>query len=36
VEITGEPFDNLKYSFDQRGKTVEIQMYYPPFPWQKR
>jgi hypothetical protein len=36
IKNPGEPFDNLKYTFDQRGKTVEIQMVYPPFPWQKR
>jgi hypothetical protein len=30
----GEPFDGLKYTFNQRGKTVEIQIVYPPFPWQ--
>jgi hypothetical protein len=30
----GEPFDSLKYTFNQRGKTVEVQMYYPPFPRQ--
>ncbi len=26
----------LKYTFDRREKTVEIKMYYPPFPWQNK
>jgi len=29
-------FDNLKYSFDETGKTVEMKMYYAPFPWQDK
>jgi uncharacterized protein (DUF2141 family) len=28
-------FDNIKYAFDEDGQTVEIKIYYPPFPWQK-
>jgi hypothetical protein len=29
-------YDNLKYAFDKDGETVEIKMYYPPFPWQTK
>jgi uncharacterized protein (DUF2141 family) len=32
----GSTFDTLKYPFDASGKTVEIKMYYPPFPWQNQ
>jgi uncharacterized protein (DUF2141 family) len=32
----GMPFENLKYTFDTNGKTIEIQIHYPPFPWQIR
>ena len=28
-------FDNIKYAFSEDGETVEIKIYYPPFPWQK-
>ncbi len=31
---SGTNFNNIKYPFDQDGKTVEIKMLYPPFPWQ--
>jgi uncharacterized protein (DUF2141 family) len=31
----GTSFNNIKYPFDEDGKTVEIKMYYAPFPWQK-
>lgn len=30
----GTNFDNIKYAFDEDGKTVEIKIYYAPFPWQ--
>jgi 4-amino-4-deoxy-L-arabinose transferase-like glycosyltransferase len=30
----GSTYDNLKFNFDEEGKTVEIKMYYSPFPWQ--
>ena len=33
---TGSTFDNLKYAFEKDGDTIEIMMYYPPFPWQKK
>lgn len=29
-------YDNLKYAFKKNGETVEIKMYYPPFPWQTK
>jgi hypothetical protein len=29
-------FDNIKYAFDEDGKTVEIKIMYPPFPWQNK
>jgi uncharacterized protein (DUF2141 family) len=32
----GMTFYNIKYTFDEDGKTVEIKVYYPPFPWQKK
>jgi hypothetical protein len=32
----GNTFDNLKYTFNKDGTTVEIKMYYPPFPWQNQ
>jgi uncharacterized protein (DUF2141 family) len=32
----GSGFDNIKYAFDEDGKTVEIKIYYPPFPWQNK
>jgi hypothetical protein len=30
----GTSFNDIKYSFDENGKTVEIKIMYPPFPWQ--
>jgi uncharacterized protein (DUF2141 family) len=30
----GSGFNNIKYSFDEDGETVEMKMYYAPFPWQ--
>jgi hypothetical protein len=27
-------YENLKYTFDKNGITIEIQIHYPPFPWQ--
>jgi hypothetical protein len=30
----GDTFNNLKYSFNKTRETVEIKIYYPPFPWQ--
>ena len=32
----GITYDNLKYTFNKDGNTVEIKMYYPPFPWQNQ
>ena len=32
----GTSFNNIKYPFDEDGKTVEIKIYYPPFPWQNQ
>ncbi len=32
----GSASNDLKYAFDENGKTVEIKMYYPPFPWQNK
>jgi uncharacterized protein (DUF2141 family) len=32
----GTNFDNIKYAFDEDGKTVEIKIYYAPFPWQNQ
>ena len=32
----GTNFDNIKYPFDEDGKTVEIKIDYPPFPWQNK
>jgi uncharacterized protein (DUF2141 family) len=32
----GSSFDNIKYSFDKDGKTVDLKMYYAPFPWQNK
>ena len=32
----GYTYDNLKYTFSKDGNTVEIKMYYPPFPWQNQ
>jgi hypothetical protein len=32
----GNTFDNLKYAFNKDGETVEIKMYYAPFPWQTK
>ena len=32
----GTSFNNIKYAFDEDGKTVEIKMYYAPFPWQNK
>ena len=29
-------YDNLKYAFHKDGETVEIKMYYAPFPWQTK
>ena len=29
-------YDNLKYAFNKDGETVEIKMYYAPFPWQTK
>ena len=29
-------FDNIKYAFDEDGKTAEIKIMYPPFPWQSK
>jgi uncharacterized protein (DUF2141 family) len=31
----GSSFNNIKYPFDEDGETVEIKIYYAPFPWQK-
>lgn len=33
---TRNTYDNLKYTFHKDGETVEIKMYYPPFPWQTK
>jgi len=30
----GTGFNDIKYPFDEDGQTVEIKIYYPPFPWQ--
>jgi uncharacterized protein (DUF2141 family) len=30
----GTSFNDIKYPFDEDGKTVEIKILYPPFPWQ--
>lgn len=30
----GSSFNNIKYTFDENGKTVEIKIMYPPFPWE--
>jgi hypothetical protein len=32
----GTNFDNIKYAFDEDGKTAEIKIMYPPFPWQNK
>jgi uncharacterized protein (DUF2141 family) len=32
----GTSFNNIKYPFDEDGKTVEIKIYYAPFPWQNK
>jgi uncharacterized protein (DUF2141 family) len=32
----GTRFNNIKFSFDADGKTAEINIIYPPFPWQKK
>ncbi len=32
----GTNFDNIKYAFNEDGKTVEIKIYCPPFPWQSK
>jgi hypothetical protein len=32
----GTSFNAIKYAFDEDGKTVEIKIYYPPFPWQNK
>jgi uncharacterized protein (DUF2141 family) len=32
----GTNFDNIKYAFNEDGKTVEIKIYDPPFPWQNK
>jgi len=32
----GSSFSNMKYTSDENGKTVEIKIYYPPFPWQNK
>ena len=34
--LEGTNFDNIKYAFDEDGKTVEIKIMYPPFPWQNK
>jgi uncharacterized protein (DUF2141 family) len=31
----GTSFNDIKYAFNEDGQTVEIKIYYPPFPWQK-
>lgn len=32
----GSSFNNIKYAFDENGQTVQIKIYYPPFPWQNK
>jgi len=32
----GSSFNNIKYTFDEDGKTVEIKILYAPFPWQNK
>lgn len=32
----GSTPDNLKYTFDENGQTVEVKMYYAPFPWENK
>lgn len=31
----GTSFNDIKYAFVEDGQTVEIKIYYSPFPWQK-
>jgi len=32
----GTSFNAIKYAFDEDGETVEIKLYYAPFPWQNK
>jgi len=32
----GSSWNNIKYPFDENGETVEIKIYYAPFPWQNK
>ncbi len=34
--LRGSGFNNIKVPFDENGQTVEIKMYYAPFPWQNK
>ena len=32
----GSNWNNMRYTFGEDGKTVEIKLYYAPFPWQSK
>jgi uncharacterized protein (DUF2141 family) len=32
----GTSFNNIEYTFDEDGQTVEIKIFYAPFPWENK